>query len=112
MLMKLAGIRSVSRILTKRTMSTHFYSGNDGRKLDHEHFMNRVGQHCAQDKKCLVLVGENHADQSAHSLELGILERVHSAMKSFDTSNSLALSLEFYDREAQTVLNEYLKGIQ
>merc|ERR1711994_485423 len=53
--------------------------------------------------KNVIFLGENHKDPSSHWLELEILQRV-AELKPGET----ALSLEFYDRSAQSVLDEYL----
>jgi uncharacterized iron-regulated protein len=42
-------------------------------------------------------------DQTAQEIELDIFEALRQEKRS-------ALSLEFYDREAQTVMNEYVHG--
>ena len=52
------------------------------------------------------VLGENHSDPSSHILELEILKRV-ADLRPGET----ALSLEFYDRSAQSVLDEYLLGL-
>ena len=53
--------------------------------------------------KNVLLIGENHSDPTAHRLEQEILERVANRKP-----RETALSLEFYDRSAQAVLDEYL----
>jgi len=60
----------------------------------------------AGTKASVIMVGENHEDPLAHALELEILKKFKSS-----SSTSLGLSLEFYDREAQTVLDEFLEGL-
>jgi len=56
-------------------------------------------------KAPVIMIGENHEDPLAHAIELEILKKLKIA------TSSLCLSLEFYDREAQTVLDEYLAGL-
>ena len=84
-----------------------------------ESFLGRIADHSASasSRRKVVLLGENHDDPAAHKLEEVVLERLHQrlpapAPKEEDEGRgSLALSLEFYDREAQTVLDEYLQGM-
>lgn len=80
----------------------NFFSGT-GDPLTKETFM----QGFKPFPKRLLLLGENHMDPEAHNLELDILKAVHSEIKG---DRKLALSLEFYDRQAQPVMNEYLRG--
>ena len=54
----------------------------------------------------VLLIGENHSDPEAHKWEKRILERVLAE----NEKRKFSLSLEFYDREAQVVLDEYLNG--
>ncbi len=83
-----------------------------------ESFLGRIADHSASasSSRKVVLLGENHDDPAAHKLEEVVLERLHlrlaaPAPKEDEGRGSLALSLEFYDREAQTVLDEYLQGM-
>ena len=57
----------------------------------------------------VIFIGENHGDDAAHALELEILRELQESLD--QRQQRLALSLEFYDRESQTVMNEYLKGV-
>jgi len=77
-----------------------FFLGN-GQSISKQEFLHNIQKTEAQ----VVCVGENHDDNRAHTLELEILSSLHTQCP------SLALSLEFYHREAQTVLNEYLAGL-
>ena len=79
-----------------------FFLGT-GERIDKPEFLRRISESSAR----LICVGENHEDAHAHALELEILREVHERLE----TRRLALSLEFYDREAQTVLNEYLQGL-
>jgi len=74
-----------------------FLSG--GQCIQKAEFFEKIAQSTAK----VIYIGENHEDAAAHCLELEILE----SLKGSDLQT--ALSLEFYDRESQTVLNEYLK---
>jgi len=77
-----------------------FFLGT-GKQLDKTKFFEELTSSSAS----VILVGENHDDHLAHAFELKILEAVNSSEK------NCGLSLEFYDRESQTVLNEYLSDL-
>jgi uncharacterized iron-regulated protein len=53
----------------------------------------------------VLFFGEEHNDSVAHYLEKSILEKFAITHK-----NGLALSLEMFDRDVQTIMNEYLTG--
>lgn len=55
-------------------------------------------------KADVVCVGENHDHKLGHRLELAILQAVQQRRP------KMALSLEFFERDVQTVLDEYLQG--
>ena len=88
--------------MSSEVRSPTFFLGS-GEKIDKAAFMQRIS---ATEAK-VICIGENHEDADAHSLELEIFKDVHANLK----SENLALSLEFYDRESQAVLDEYLKGL-
>ena len=94
------GPAAVAKMSTSQRETT-FFLGN-GDKLDKEGFLDRI----ADSKAKVIMLGENHEDSAAHQLELDILTKLNSTR-----SNKTGLSLEFYDRESQTVLNEYLSGL-
>jgi len=75
-----------------------FFLGS-GQPISKDEFYARIKDSTAP----VVMVGENHEDALAHALELKILKTVSS-----DPHKKVGLSLEFYDRESQTVLDEYL----
>jgi uncharacterized iron-regulated protein len=52
----------------------------------------------------VVCVGENHDHAMAHRLEFAILQALQPLRA------KLALSLEFFERDVQTILDEYLQG--
>jgi uncharacterized iron-regulated protein len=54
----------------------------------------------------VLFVGETHDDPTGHMLELELLERA-AALK---PQRPLALSLEFFERDAQPLLDDYLAG--
>ncbi len=65
----------------------------------------------------VVFVGETHDDPTAHFLETELLTRAYAAYGSPATvadqtdTRRVALSLEFFERDVQTILNEYLGGL-
>jgi len=75
-----------------------FFLGS-GQPLSKNEFFARIKNSGAP----VVMVGENHEDELAQALELQILKTVGSTPE-----KKVGLSLEFYDRESQTVLDEYL----
>jgi uncharacterized iron-regulated protein len=56
----------------------------------------------------VVFLGENHDDAVAHSLQAEILKNLHDLNVG---KKNLALSLEMFERDAQIVLDEYLKDL-
>lgn len=97
-----------------------FYFGATGQKMPggRDEFLQELSQNVRRSretrtaereaKKSLVLLGENHQDAAAHRLELEVLQRLWRDLE--PTGDRLALSLEFYERDVQPVLNEYLGG--
>ena len=69
-------------------------------------FFDKLESRLQMKPKNVIFLGENHSDPSSHILELEILKRV-ADLRPGET----ALSLEFYDRSAQSVLDEYLLGL-
>jgi len=65
----------------------------------------------AADKADAVFVGELHNDPVAHFLEAEILKAVHRRYKTEKSRRSVILSLEMFERDVQTVLDEYLSGL-
>jgi uncharacterized iron-regulated protein len=63
----------------------------------------------------VVFVGETHDDPTGHFLEAELLRRAYQAVESESTADgetrSVALSLEFFQRDAQPILDEYLAGL-
>ena len=53
----------------------------------------------------VLFFGEEHNDSVAHFLEHKIFETLHQSF-----SNNTTLSMEMFDRDVQTVMNEYLQG--
>ena len=56
----------------------------------------------------VIFLGENHDDATAHSLQAEIFKKIY---ESYGKQKAVALSLEMFERDAQTVLDEYLKDI-
>lgn len=92
---------SNSRNMSTSPRETTYFVGS-GSKIDKEDFLNRI----AASKARVIMLGENHEDKVAHKLELDILKKISSTRE-----NRTGLSLEFYDRESQSVMNEYLGGL-
>ncbi len=63
----------------------------------------------------VVLIGETHDDPTGHALELELLRRAHEtygmSTAEADTSRPVAVSLEFFQRDVQPILDEYLAGL-
>jgi uncharacterized iron-regulated protein len=63
----------------------------------------------------VVFVGESHDDPTGHMLEAELLERAYAAYGAPDSNDGaprpVALSLEFFERDVQTILDEYLRGL-
>lgn len=79
-----------------------FFLGS-GQSIDKSEFIQRIKDSSAR----VICIGENHGDSAAHGLELDILQHIAQSKD----EHKVALSLEFYDRESQTVINEYLQGL-
>jgi len=73
-----------------------------GEKISKPEFYSHIEQSNAK----VILVGENHEDPTAHALELELIDKLR-----VDQNNRLGVSLEFWDRESQLVLDEFLAGI-
>jgi len=56
----------------------------------------------------VVFLGENHDDATAHALQLQIFKSV---IEKYGKDRKVALSLEMFERDVQTVLNEYLNNL-
>jgi len=60
----------------------------------------------ATDAADVVFIGEEHDDPVAHTIQSLLFIRAHERVK-----RRVAVSLEMFERDVQTVLNEYLKGL-
>lgn len=58
------------------------------------------------DEVDVILLGEHHDDPGAHALQLWLLDEL-----TRDSTRSVILSLESFERDVQGVLDEYLAGI-
>ena len=56
----------------------------------------------------VVFVGETHDDPTGHMLEATLLERAYAA---YSAERPVVLSLEFFERDVQLVMDEYLAGL-
>jgi uncharacterized iron-regulated protein len=56
----------------------------------------------------VVFLGENHDDATAHALQLQIFK---SAVEKYTAERKVALSLEMFERDVQTVVDEYLNNL-
>src|SRR5438270_1034845 len=66
----------------------------------------------ALDKADVLIVGETHNDGVAHLLEAELLRRADETYgPSSQRKRSLALSLEMFERDVQTVVDEYTGGL-
>lgn len=67
----------------------------------------------ALDKADVLFVGETHNDPTAHLLEAELLRRADErfAQSSSKPKRTVALSLEMFERDVQTVVDEYLAGL-
>jgi len=55
----------------------------------------------------VVFLGEQHNDPTAHALQLLLLE---AAQREYGSSRPVVLGMEMFERDVQTVLDEYLAG--
>lgn len=62
----------------------------------------------AIEKSDAVFLGEQHDDATAHLLQAEIFRQIH---EKYGKSKKVALSLEMFERDAQTVLDEYLSDL-
>ena len=66
----------------------------------------------ALDAADVLFVGETHADPVAHMLEAELLRRAEERYGAASPKRrAVALSLEMFERDVQTVLDEYLAGL-
>lgn len=62
----------------------------------------------AVGKNDVVFLGEQHDDTTAHALQLQIFK---SAAEKYSANRKITLSLEMFERDVQTIVNEYLAGL-
>lgn len=77
------------------------FDGN-GRPMTMENILDSIGE------TDVVFLGEFHDDAVAHSLQLEILKASH---QRFGGKRRVILSLEMFERDVQTVIDEYLSGL-
>ncbi len=68
--------------------------------------LNKILEAIAQND--VVFLGENHDDATAHALQLQIFKAV---VEKYGKDRKVALSLEMFERDVQTVVNEYLNNL-
>ena len=68
--------------------------------------LNKILEAIAQND--VVFLGENHDDATAHALQLQIFKSV---VEKYSKDRKVALSLEMFERDVQTVVNEYLNNL-
>lgn len=56
----------------------------------------------------VVFLGENHDDPTAHALQLEIFKR---AFEKYGQSRSIVLSMEMFERDVQSIVDEYLQDL-
>jgi uncharacterized iron-regulated protein len=56
----------------------------------------------------VVFLGEQHDDTTAHAMQLEIFRQ---AVERYSKERKVALSMEMFERDVQTLLNEYLNGL-
>lgn len=65
----------------------------------------------AMGRHHVVFVGETHDDPTGHMLELALLRRAAEVYGAGDAPRPVVLSLEFFERDVQSVLDEYLEDV-
>ncbi len=75
------------------------YSVEAGREVTLQDIANDMENHD------VLFFGEEHNDSVTHYLEMRMLETLAKTYQ-----NEVALSMEMFDRDVQTVMNEYLTG--
>ncbi len=60
------------------------------------------------DKNDVIFLGEEHDDPTGHSLETEIFKRL---VEKYEGKRKVILSLEMFERDVQTVVDEYLSGL-
>lgn len=60
----------------------------------------------------VIFLGEQHDDPVGHAVEFAVLQEVYrlESLANPRVKRSVALSMEMFERDTQTVVNEYLKG--
>lgn len=62
----------------------------------------------AAGKSDVIFLGENHDDSVAHALQLEIFKTI---FENYGKEKKVALSMEMFERDVQTILNEYLNNL-
>jgi uncharacterized iron-regulated protein len=96
-------------LMTVSTFSTYGQSNDDnyrifdagGNPTNIDKLIEEIG------KSDVVFLGEQHDDTVAHALQLKIFISLH---EKYGSQRKPVLSMEMFERDVQTVLNEYLKN--
>ena len=92
----IVGVQSYAQISEK---NYHIYSVKLGKEVALGDIVKEM------ENQDVLFFGEGHNDSVAHYLEGKILEMLYQKF-----TGSLSLSMEMFDRDVQTVMNEYLQG--
>lgn len=79
----------------------HRIFDKQGNPANFEQIVEQIG------KSNVVFLGEQHDDTVAHALQMQIFK---AAFEKYGASRKAVLSLEMFERDVQTVINEYLKN--
>lgn len=91
-------------------MTTNYGQSNDmnyrvfdkqGKAASLERVLDDIG------KFDVVFLGEQHDDSVAHALQMRIFQTAH---EKYGSNRKIVLSLEMFERDVQTIVNEYLKN--
>jgi len=85
-----------------QTNDTYTIFDGKGNPQTPEQIVERIG------KSDVVFLGENHDDSVAHALQMQIFKAV---FDKYSKQRKVALSMEMFERDVQTILNEYLSGL-
>ena len=81
------------------------FDGESGSALDWDEVMARVGSSSA------VLIGETHGHAQGGAVEVALFADLLAGKGGVGTGEASALSLEFFDRDQQTNVDDYLTGV-
>ncbi|MBV9925006.1 MAG: ChaN family lipoprotein [Acidobacteria bacterium] len=113
------GVRRLSSILLFTALAAQLAAGAQGVPPPHYRAFDAKGNAvtlqaivASLGRADVLFVGETHDDAVAHLLEAELLRRADEAYGASSAEHrSVALSLEMFERDVQTVLDEYLAGL-